>query len=403
MARVTNAELMVLVERLQAENDELRVANDELRVAAVSVSVSASAGDGGVDPLKRPRRAWGRTVASVALVLLGLLLAPVAVGAHWVGGQLSSTDTFVATFAPLAEDEAVKALVVTEVMAAVDRQVDFRTTTGQAFDAIAGLGLPPTASAALQALEEPAALGLRSLATSVVTDVVDSDAFGGLWREALRVSHEQVAAALLGEPGSALTISSSGELAVQLAPVLDAVKAAMVEQGLGFAAAIPSVDVSVVVAQSDGLARAALVFGLVVAVGAWLPWVALVLLAAGVLIAHRRLVVLFRAALALGAAMVLLGIAVRIGQVVLVATIAPGYEAVDAVAAIYEAAISPLVAGTVTVGVLAFSAAVIAWLLGPSRPATSVRGVVRRTARRLRAPADTPTTPESTVRMEFRG
>ncbi|MFB2583314.1 hypothetical protein [Herbiconiux liukaitaii] len=403
MARVTNAELMVLVERLQAENDELRVANDELRAAAVSASASASVGDGGVDPLKRPRRAWGRTVASVALVLLGLLLAPVAVGAHWVGGQLSSTDTFVATFAPLAEDEAVKSLVVTEVMAAVDRQVDFRTTTGQAFDAIAGLGLPPTASAALQALEEPAALGLRSLATSVVTDVVDSDAFGGLWREALRVSHEQVAAALLGEPGSALTISSSGELAVQLAPVLDAVKAAMVEQGLGFAAAIPSVDVSVVVAQSDGLARAALVFGLVVAVGAWLPWVALVLLAAGVLIAHRRLVVLFRAALALGAAMVLLGIAVRIGQVVLVASIAPGYEAVDAVAAIYEAAISPLVAGTVIVGVLAFSAAVIAWIPGPSRPATSVRGVVRRTARRLRAPADTPTTPESTVRMEFRG
>jgi hypothetical protein len=366
MARATNAELEALVQRLQAENDSLRAA---------------------VTPRKAGRRR-GRTVASVALVLIGLVLAPVSVAATWAQSQLADTESFVATFAPLAEEEAVKALVVSEVMAVVEEGVDFETTTSEVFDAVDGLGLPPAASAALQVLKAPAALGLRSLATSAVTGFVESDAFAEIWEQALRVSHRQVVAALTSDPGAALAISGSGELSVQLGPVIDAVKAVMVEQGLGFAEAIPSVDASIVVAQADGFAQLTLLYGLAVGLGTWLPWIALAFLAAGVVAAKRRVVTLFWTGLWLGVEMVLLGIALRIGRLVVVASIAPLYVPVDAAGVIYDTVTARIGDSAVATAVLAFTVAVIAWALGPFRPAPALRRVFGEGATRLRAYGD---------------
>ena len=54
-------------------------------------------GAGGASP-RRGGRERGRALASVALVVLGLLLAPVAVAADWAETQLVSTDAFVATY-----------------------------------------------------------------------------------------------------------------------------------------------------------------------------------------------------------------------------------------------------------------------------------------------------------------
>jgi hypothetical protein len=394
MARETNAELTALVERLRAENEALReaaleaaaVAAESANTAPIDSEAGNRAADGGA---RRRGRSRGRTVASVALVVIGLVLAPVAVAASWAESQLADTEAFVATYAPLAEDEAVKSLVVAEVMTAVEQQVDFETLTGEVFDAVGGLGLPPAASAALQALQQPAALGLRSLATGVVTDFVESDAFEDIWAQALRVSHRQVVAAMTGDPTAALSISGSGELSVQLGPVIEAVKAAMLDQGLGFAEAIPAVDVSIVVAQSDGLGQLTVLYGLAVGLGLWLPWVALVFLAAGVAVAKRRAVTLFWTSLTLGVVMVLLGIALRIGQLVVIAQIAPRYLPIDAAGVIYDAVTSRIAGTTVAVAVLAFTVMLISWALGPFRPAPALRRAFGDAATRLRSFGDT--------------
>ena len=370
MAGTGDGELESLVAELRAENARLRAA------AEASAAASAAAGSGGAAAGGAPRRGRtgrGRAGASAALIVVGLLLAPVALVANWGQTQLVDTEAFVQTFAPLARDEAVQAFVVSEVMTVVSDSVDFEQTTAQVFDAVGELGLPPAATGALQALKAPAALGLQSLATSVVTDVVQSPAFADVWEQALRISHRQLVAALSGDPTAALAISSSGELAVQLGPIVDAVKAAMIDQGLTIAAAIPEVDVSVVVAQSDSFGQLVLAYGLAVGLGLWLPWICLVLLVGGVLLARRRPVAVLRTGVALGLVMLVVGAGLRIGSLLTVAAIAPRYLPIDAAGVIYDTVTARVGETVVAFAVLGFTVALIAWVLGPLRPAPALR------------------------------
>ncbi|MGD8169924.1 hypothetical protein ACEXOS_022145 [Herbiconiux sp. P16] len=383
MARLTNSELAALVEQLQAENERLR---EDARLAdTLPIETESSSEPAG---RRRSGRRRGRTVASVVLVVIGLILAPVAVAANWTQSQLANTEAFVSTFAPLAKDPAVRAFVIDEVMTAVEEQVDFEKTTSDVFDAVDQLGLPPAASAALTALKKPAALGLQSLATTVVTNFVESPAFADIWEQALRVSHQQLVAAMTNDPAGALSISSSGELSVQLGPIIEAVKTAMINQGLSFADAIPTVDMNIVVAKSDSFGQLTLAYGLAVSLGMWLPWIAIAFLAAGVVAAKRRTVALFWTGLSLGVLMVLLGIALRIGNLITVASIAPQYVPIDAAGVIYDAVTSMVASTVVAVAVLAFTVMVISWAVGPYRPAPALRRAFGDAATKLRAVGD---------------
>lgn len=387
MARLTNRELADLVEQLRAENEDLR-ASVRAEAADDSAAVEIEASDGAAPRVKRRRgRQRGRAVASVVLVVIGLVLAPVALAGNWAQGQLADTDKFVATYGPLAQDPAVKAFLVDEVMTIVNEKVDFQQSTSDVFDAVNELGLPPKAAAALNALKQPAALGLQSLATSVVTDFVDSQAFEDIWAQTLRLTHQQLIAAMTNDPGSAVDISSTGELTIQLGPIIDAVKGAMVAQGLGFAEAIPPVDIGVTVAKSTSLSQLTLIYGLSVAIGQWLPLVALLFLVAGVVVAKRRTVTLFWTGLALGVVMVLLGITLRVGQVIAVAATAQ-YVPGPAVAAIYDGVTSLIASSIVSIAVLGFTVTVICWALGPWRPAPALRSAFIEGGNRLRRVGD---------------
>lgn len=381
---MTNSELTALVEALRAENEQLRT--------AVSAGAAVGAGSGAapdVGGVTRRRAGRGRAAASAALVVVGLLLAPLALVTSWGATQLTDTEAFVGTFAPLARDAAVQDLVVNEVMTVVTEQVDFDATTAQVFDAVGQLGLPPAASSALQALQKPAALGLQSLASSAVSEVVRSPAFADVWEQALRVTHQQLVAALTSDPAAALSISASGELAVQLGPIVQAVRQALITQGLSFAEAIPAVDVSIVIAHSDSLVQLTLAYALAVGLGSWLPWVSLILLAAGVLLARGRPVAVLRTGIALGVVMVLVAVALRIGSLVAVAAIAPRYVPADAAGVLYDTLTVWAAQTAVALAVLAFTVALIAWAVGPLRPAPALRSAFASAAARLRRYGDT--------------
>ncbi|NYD70872.1 hypothetical protein [Herbiconiux flava] len=396
MAGTGDGELESLVAELRAENARLRAAAEASAAASAAAGPSAgpdgapggSDGAAAVGGRRRWRAGRGRSGASAALIVVGLLVAPLALVANWGQTQLVDTEAFVQTFAPLARDEAVQAFVVSEVMTVVTDEVDFEQTTGEVFDAVGQLGLAPAANSALQALKTPAALGLQSLATSVVTDVVRSPAFADVWEQALRVSHRQLVAALRGDPAAALAISSSGELSVQLAPIVQAVKAALIDQGLSIAEAIPAVDVSIVVARSDSFGQLVLAYGLAVGLGLWLPWICLALLTAGVLLARRRPVAVLRTGVALGLVMLVCGIALRIASLVVVAAIAPRYVPIDAAGVLYDTVTVRVSETVVAFAVLGFTVALIAWVLGPVRPAPAVRAAFASGAARLRSYGD---------------
>src|SRR4051795_7767952 len=105
-----------------------------------------------------PRPAAGervRTLSAVFLITLSCLLAPLSVAAVWASRQVSDTDRYVATVAPLADDPAVQRAVAEAVARAVFKQIDLPGITRQTMDALAENGVPPAVAANLAALSGP--------------------------------------------------------------------------------------------------------------------------------------------------------------------------------------------------------------------------------------------------------
>src|SRR6195952_3765085 len=348
-----------LIARLQAENAELRSAKSAEPPAA---------------PRRRPSRS--RNAFATVLVVIGALLAPVGIAANWAQRELTDTAVFVDTFAPLAKDPAVQALVTHEVTTAIEQRIDISGLTSTVFDQIGSLGLSPAAQAALKTLEAPATTGIENLIATKVHDFVVSPQFETLWRELLTRGHTQMVGTLTGNTKSIVVIGASGAIGIQIGPIVEKVKALLIGNGLTFASRIPAIDKTIVVATSDAAARAQPAYALVVALGTWLPWLALLLLAGGVVLARRRIVALVLAGLALGASALLTLAAIGIGRPLVVNALSPDLMPADAAAAIYSAVVVFLASSALAVAVLAFSVALVGWVAGPFALPTRLRGAV---------------------------
>ncbi|MFF2370980.1 hypothetical protein [Agromyces sp. NPDC058110] len=364
MAQTGDQELLARIEALEAENARLRV----------EVEAPAAAQAAASEKVRRSGR--GRVAVATVLVIIGVLLAPIAVLGAWAKTQLVDTDTFVATFAPLADDPQVQAVVSEKATDAVLESVDIEGYTSAVFDAIKDLGLPPRAEQALGLLEGPATQGIQSLVGQIVNRFVTSDAFGDIFEQALRVTHKQTIAALQGSSDTAIDISAAGELGIQLGPIVSAVKERLVDAGVGFASAIPDVDRVIVIAQSDALPTVQIVYALAVSAGTWLPWVAVAFLVAGILVAPRRRTAIIWTTSALAVSMLVLGSGFGIARLYFIGTVAPGIIPAGAAEVIYDQIVDRMVATTVAIAIFAVAVAVIAWLSGPGALPRKLRGFV---------------------------
>lgn len=390
------------LKRLEAENAALAAAaaQAESDLAAAEAAVEAAAAEAAsvvavaaaatvaasATPAK-PRRRPGRAVASAALIVIATLLAPVAVVTTYARIQLTSTDAFVDTLAPLASDPAVQEFLVDRIVLAIDESVGIEQVTDDLFAGLDSLGMSPAASAALRLLQGPAEAGIRSLVTTIVQRIVTSPTFADVWRQSLRVSHTQLIKTLSGDETSAVSIAGDGTIGLELGPILDAVKVQLLDAGVTFASLIPSVDRTIVLAQSDSIVTLQLAYRTAVALAYWLPLLVLAFFAAGVLLARRRARALIVASLALAGSMLLISIAVPVGQFT-VASALGKFVPLNASTAIYDALLSIVVTTHVAVLVLAITVAVVAWLGGPFRSSIAVRGFYESGTAALRARGD---------------
>ena len=83
-------------------------------------------------------------------------------------------------------------------------------------------------------------------------------------------------------------ITDEGVVGIQLGPIVAEVKQRLVDRGVGIASAIPEVDRTIVVAQSDSLATIRVVYSLAVTLGWWLPVLMLLFFVAGIAFARRK-------------------------------------------------------------------------------------------------------------------
>src|SRR6476659_7880042 len=126
----SSAGLQARIAQLEAENQALRGRVDTATPIAATPDVAT--------PRKTGR--W-RPIVAVILIVLGCVLAPVAVVAGWAQVTLTDTDRFVATYAPLAHDPAVQAYVVDQAMTAINQNVNVDQLTADVIDGVKDLGV----------------------------------------------------------------------------------------------------------------------------------------------------------------------------------------------------------------------------------------------------------------------
>lgn len=350
-----------------SDSDDLRA-----RVAALETENAALRSARGRSGGRASR--WRAAVAA-ALVLLGVLLAPVAAVTGWARWTLTDTERFVATYAPLARDPAVQSYVVDQGMAAVEERVDFDGLTAEVVEGLVRLGTGPRATTALRTLQGSLAEGLRSQVRDGLSTFVASDQFASVWGESLRLGHRQLTRTLQNDPSALATIAADGSLGIPLDPVIDRVKAQLVERGITLADRIPAVNLRIVLVQSDQLPLVQLAYGLTVGVGSWLPWAVVILLVGGVAVANRRHRTLLWAAGGFAVTMAALAVAIAAGRVALVAAVPASVLPGSVSTLFYDAATASMHSTAVAAAVLGVAAGVVGWLAGPFRTPTRLRGL----------------------------
>ncbi|ASD23277.1 hypothetical protein B7495_15100 [Cryobacterium sp. LW097] len=361
-------------------------ADPAAEIARLSAENARLRGQLGPAAEHRASARW-RAFFAALLITIGVLLAPVSVVAYWTKGYINDTDRFVASLAPLADDPAVQAYLVDEIVAVVNENVDINTITSDLFTGLESLDLPQAAKDALALLETPAAQGVQQLIESAATNIVASDAFAELWEQALRTSQTQVIAALEGDTSTALVISDTGELGIQLGPIIAEVKKELVDRGFSLATNIPEVDRTIVVAQSDSLVQARTGYQLLNVLGFVLPLVSLGLIVLGVLVAKRRSRTMIWAGLTLALAMAVLAAGIAVGRILFISALSPTYLPNNVAQALYDAVVPFINTTALSVGLVGFTVAVVAYLAGPFRGSTIVRRATIGTSARLRAAA----------------
>jgi len=311
-----------------------------------------------------------RRSLAVALIVVGVVLAPVAAVGAWVRVALVDTDRFVATLAPLAEDPAVQDLVIERTTAAVEARVDVDGLVADLFGGLAVLDLPPRAAAALPLLESSAAAGVHALIERTITRVVESEAFASTWTTVLRTTHDRGTALLTWDGSGIVGISDDSVLELHLGPVVAAARQALLDEGFRLAAAIPEVSLVVPLGEADSVVLARTVYAVAVAVGAWLPWLAFAFLIGGALLARRRLRAASASAAGVAASLLLALVALALARRALAGAEGTAASAIDALA---DHVLGGLVGLLALLAVVAVLVAAGTWSASDVRTAVALR------------------------------
>lgn len=313
-----------------------------------------------------------RGLLSAVLVTVGCVLAPVSVVAIWTSNQVSDTDRYVRTVAPLASDPAIQNAVANRATDVIMRQLNVQQLLPQVVTALEKRGLPPRVGDRLGGLAGPITDGVHGFVRSQTGKVVRSDAFETLWVKGNRLAHQQLTAVLSGK-GTKLLRVSQGTVSVDLAPVIDAVKQRLVASGLGIAANIPEVHTSFQLFEPGTLTRAQTIYSGLTTLGWALPVLALILIALGIGVArgHRR--ALCGAGLGVAGGMFALGLVILGGRVVYLNALGAHQLDTTAGAVLFDTLVRFLRTGIRAVFVLALVVAAGAYFTGPAPAAAAAR------------------------------
>ncbi|TVL92492.1 hypothetical protein [Streptomyces sp. SAJ15] len=319
-----------------------------------------------------------RTLGASVLLLLVFVLAPVGVLARWVNSQVTDTDRYVATVAPLASEPAVQNAVTDRLTNRVMDQIDVKKITDELANTLAANNAPPAAVQGARLLTDPLKGAINGFVHDVVHRVVTSDQFKTVWVDANEQAHAAVVKVLTGQGGSAVQ-AKGDDIVLDIGTVVENVQKRLVDAGFQQAAAIPQVDKSVVLVHTDKLNDAQEGMRLLDIVGTWLPVAIVVLAGAAIWLAPAHRVALMAAGIGVAVMMVVLFVGLAVARQIYLDSVPLGTQSPAAAAEIYDTLVRYLRQSTGTVLVIAVIAAVAGYLYGPGRGARALRSGARRT------------------------
>ncbi|MEW1550166.1 hypothetical protein [Streptomyces tsukubensis] len=329
----------------------------------------------------RPAHHRVRAFFSALLIVVGCVLAPLSVVAAWAAQEVGNTDRYVATVAPIAANGDVQNAVANRVTDAVMQHIDLNTL----LEGVAPADRPRL-TAALGKVGGALENALKSFVHDKAKQVVASDRFQTFWTEANRKIHSSVDKALTGSGGGAVKLTDNA-VQIDLAPVIDQVKERLVADGLTAVGKIPEIHTQFTVLKSDDIGKLKTGFRLLQIAGFWLPVLAILLVAAGVLLALRRRRALVAAALGVAFATLVLGLGLTVFRAVYLDALPPSASQ-PAAGAVYDALVRLMRTTIRMVVVLGIVIALAAWLTGPGRRAALVRQLWHSGIRSVRSTAD---------------
>lgn len=192
------------------------------------------------------RKRWrGRSIVSLILFVLAVVLTPVAVVGHWGHTTLTDTEAYLETVGPLAANPAVQEAIGTVVTDAVIQQVDAEELVGGFLTEL----LPNDKLA--EALTGPLSSGINQVIAGAVQKFMTSDAFQTAWFALNKAAQRGLVAALNGEPDNVIRIEGP-DVVLDISSLLVTIQQALVDQGIDVASKVkvPELNAQVVVMSS---------------------------------------------------------------------------------------------------------------------------------------------------------
>ena len=358
---------------LSAEDSKLSP-DERAELERLRAETAALHGKAGANGRRRRHFSWRATVA-IVLIVLGSVLAPVAVLGVWASNEVSNTGRWVATVEPLIHDPAIQNVLTDKITNQITSQLNVTGVINQASTQLNSKGLTRVSSL-LTTFGPQIASAVTGFIHSTVHTVITSQAMANIWVQVNTIAHQAVVKVLSGQGNGALSLRN-GEIVLNLGPVITQVKQDLIAHGFSLASNIPPITPTLALFQAKDLGKAQAGYRLITTLRIVLPILVLVLLGAGVYVARGRRRALVGAGLGLAASMLVLAIGLLIARSIYLSSVPSSTLPPDAAAAAFDALVHFIKEGLRAVLALGLVVAIGAYFTGPSRAAIATRSGIK--------------------------